>query len=69
MNTFDNLFSRKSIRTYNGENITESELELILKSAYASNERLAEIDEKLVYKRCIVEIYMAKYDQNHGKAA
>lgn len=36
MNTFDNLFSRKSIRTYNGENIMESELNLILKAAYAS---------------------------------
>ena len=36
MNTFDNLFSRRSIRTYNGGNITESELNLILKAAYAS---------------------------------
>ena len=36
MNTFDNLFSRKSVRTYNGENITQEELSLILKAAYAS---------------------------------
>lgn len=36
MNTFDNLFSRRSIRTYNGKNITEAELDLILKAAYAS---------------------------------
>lgn len=36
MNTFDNLFSRRSIRTYNGENITEVELNQILKAAYAS---------------------------------
>lgn len=36
MNTFDNLFSRRSIRTYNGENITENELNRILKAAYAS---------------------------------
>lgn len=36
MNTFDNLFSRKSIRTYNGKNITEAELNQILKAAYAS---------------------------------
>jgi nitroreductase len=36
MNTFDNLFSRRSIRKYNGENITEEELQLILKSAYSS---------------------------------
>ncbi len=36
MNTFNNLFSRKSIRTYTGENITEAELDQILKAAYAS---------------------------------
>ncbi|MBR6646253.1 MAG: hypothetical protein IKL09_01905, partial [Clostridia bacterium] len=36
MNTFDNLFSRRSIRTYNGEIITDAELNLILKAAYAS---------------------------------
>lgn len=36
MNTFDNLFSRRSIRTYNGKNITESELGQILKAAYAA---------------------------------
>lgn len=36
MNTFDNLFSRRSIRTYNGENVTEYELDQILRSAYAS---------------------------------
>ena len=36
MNTFDNLFSRRSIRKYNGENITEEELQLILKAAYSS---------------------------------
>lgn len=36
MNTFDNLFSRKSIRSYNGENISETELAQILKAAYAA---------------------------------
>ena len=36
MNTFENLFSRRSIRTYNGKNITETELNKILKAAYAS---------------------------------
>ena len=36
MNTFDNLFSRRSIRKYNGETLTESELQLILKAAYSS---------------------------------
>ena len=36
MNTLDNLFSRRSIRSYNGENISEAELSLILKSAYAA---------------------------------
>lgn len=36
MNTFENLYSRRSIRTYNGENITEAELNEILKAAYAA---------------------------------
>ena len=36
MNTFDNLFSRKSIRSYNCVYITESELNQILKAAYAA---------------------------------
>lgn len=36
MNTFENLFSRRSIRTYNGENVTEAELAQILKAAYAA---------------------------------
>lgn len=36
MNTFDNLFSRRSIRTYNGKSITEEELGLIIKAAYAA---------------------------------
>ncbi len=36
MNTFDNLYSRRSIRNFNGENITEAELKEILKSAYAA---------------------------------
>lgn len=36
MNTFDNLFSRRSIRSYNGKNITDAELGQILKAAYAA---------------------------------
>jgi len=36
MNTFDTLFSRRSIRKYNGEKLSEEELALILKAAYAS---------------------------------
>ncbi len=36
MNTFDTLFSRKSVRSYTGEQITAEELEVILKSAYAA---------------------------------
>ncbi len=36
MNTFEALYSRRSIRTYNGENLTENELTEILKAAYAS---------------------------------
>lgn len=36
MNTFENLFNRRSIRSYNGEKITDAELDRILKAAYAS---------------------------------
>ena len=36
MNTFDNLYSRKSIRNFNGKNFTDAELKEILKSAYAA---------------------------------
>lgn len=36
MNTFENLYSRKSVRSYNGESITEAELKEILKAAYAA---------------------------------
>lgn len=36
MNTFENLYSRKSIRNFNGESITEAELKEILKAAYAA---------------------------------
>lgn len=36
MNTMDAIFSRRSIRTFNGEDITGDELNVILKAAYAS---------------------------------
>lgn len=36
MTTFENLYSRRSIRSYNGESITEAELKEILKAAYAA---------------------------------
>lgn len=36
MNTLETLYSRKSIRSYTGELITEEELNEILKSAYAA---------------------------------
>lgn len=36
MNTLEAIYSRKSIRNFNGESITEAELKEILKAAYAS---------------------------------
>ena len=36
MNTMDAISSRKSVRSYNGKNITEAELKQILKAAYAA---------------------------------
>lgn len=44
MNTFENLYSRKSIRSYNGEAITEAELKEILKAAYAAPVGRAQYD-------------------------
>lgn len=44
MNTLETLYSRKSIRNFNGENITESELKEILKSAYAAPVGMARYD-------------------------
>ena len=36
MNTMDAICSRKSVRSYNGKNITQAELEQLLKAAYAA---------------------------------
>ena len=36
MNTLETIYSRRSIRNFNGESISESELKEILKSAYAA---------------------------------
>lgn len=36
MNTLETLYSRKSIRNFNGESITDAELQEILKAAYAA---------------------------------
>ena len=36
MNTLDTLFSRRSIRSYTGEGLSEAELSTIIKAAYAS---------------------------------
>lgn len=36
MNTLETIYSRKSIRNFNGEKITESQLNEILKTAYAA---------------------------------
>lgn len=36
MNTLETIYSRKSIRNFNGESITEAELNEILKAAYAA---------------------------------
>lgn len=36
MNTLETIYSRKSIRNFNGESITDGELQEILKAAYAA---------------------------------
>lgn len=37
MNTFETIYSRKSIRRFNGESITEAEHGEILKAVYYAN--------------------------------
>lgn len=44
MNTLETLYSRKSIRNFNGEKITENELKEILKAAYAAPVGRAQYD-------------------------
>jgi FMN reductase (NADPH) len=44
MNTLDTIFSRKSVRSYTGEQITPEELEVILKSACAAPIGLAKYE-------------------------
>ena len=36
MNTLESIYSRRTIRNFNGESISETQLKEILKSAYAS---------------------------------
>ncbi|MBP3347536.1 MAG: nitroreductase family protein [Clostridia bacterium] len=36
MNTLQTIYSRRSIRSYNGKSITKDQLDEILKSAYAA---------------------------------
>lgn len=44
MNTMESIFSRRSIRNFNGSNITEDELQTILRAAYAAPVGGAEYD-------------------------
>ena len=44
MNTFDTICSRKSVRSYTGENITEEELTKILKAGDASPVGMGQYD-------------------------
>lgn len=44
MQTFENLYSRRSVRSYTGEGLSQQELAEILKSAYASPAGKAQYD-------------------------
>lgn len=43
MNTLDAIYARRSIRAFNGQDLSEEELAVILKAAYASPHRTGQI--------------------------
>ena len=49
MNTMETICSRKTIRSYTGENITADELNVILKAANASPVGMGQYDSCLLY--------------------
>lgn len=67
MNTFDNLFSRKSVRSFTGESITEAELAQILKAAYASPVGRAMYDS-LTMTVITNKEYLSKWESAMAKA-
>ncbi|MBO7156223.1 MAG: nitroreductase family protein [Clostridia bacterium] len=67
MQTLENLYSRRTIRTYNGKNLTDKELKEILKSAYAAPIGLKRYDSLALTVITNAE-YIAKWEQEVYKA-
>lgn len=67
MNTFEALYSRRSIRSYNGENLTENELKEILKSAYAAPVGRARYDTLALTVVSNKDV-LAKWEEEAAKA-
>lgn len=67
MNTFDNLYSRRSIRSYTGEGMSQQELAEILKSAYAAPVGKAQYDTLHI---TVIENkdYLARWEAAVGEA-
>ncbi len=70
MNTFENLYSRRSIRSFNGERPTECELREILKAAYAAPVGLAQYDTlslTVVSDKAVLDKWEAAASKAFGK--
>lgn len=65
MNALDNLYSRKSVRSYTGEAITDDELQEILKAAYAAPVGRAQYDTLQLIVISNKE-YLAKVEAHMG---
>lgn len=65
MNALENLYSRKSVRSYTGEAITEAELQEILKAAYAAPVGRAQYDTLQLTVISNKE-YLAKVESHMG---
>ena len=68
MDTFTNLYSRRSIRSYTGESLSEAELAAVLKSAYAAPVGRAKYDSLHL---TVIEdaAYLARWEAAVGEAA
>lgn len=67
MTAFENLHSRRSIRSYNGENITDAELKEILTAAYAAPVGRALYDT-LAMTVITNEDYLARWEEATAEA-
>lgn len=67
MQTFDNLYSRRSVRSYTGQGLSREELDAVLKSAYAAPVGKAQYDTLHI---TVIEnkAYLARWEAAVGEA-